>query len=145
HGDLAVADLAGARRLGDGVDDAVDLRVVDHHLDAGLGHEVDLVLGAPVDLGVPALTAEAPSLDGGETGDADLAQRLLHVLELERLDDGDDELHGDSLLRPAPTLPARRMRARCFPGVRRRFHRRYSSAPGAGSALAGTSPARLAL
>ena len=44
----------------DGVDDGVHLVVVDEDLELHLGHEVDRVLGAPVDLGVAALAAEAP-------------------------------------------------------------------------------------
>ena len=37
----------------------VDVVVVDHDLDADLGDEVDLVLGAAVDLGVALLSAVA--------------------------------------------------------------------------------------
>ena len=41
------------------LDDPVDIGVVDEDLDADLGHEGDLVLGAAVHLGVTALAAEA--------------------------------------------------------------------------------------
>src|SRR6185436_18300805 len=43
--DLAVADLAGAGGLLDGVDHALRLVLGHQHLDLHLGHEVDLVLG----------------------------------------------------------------------------------------------------
>src|SRR5205807_3487387 len=49
--DLAVADLAGAGGADDGGDRTVDLVVVEQHFQAHLGHEVDGVLGAAVDLG----------------------------------------------------------------------------------------------
>ena len=45
-----------------GVDAALDLAVLDHHLDLHLGQEVDHVLGAAVQLGVPLLAAEALDL-----------------------------------------------------------------------------------
>ena len=40
------------------------------------------------------LAAEALGLGDGDAGDADLVQRLLHLVELERLDDRFDLLHG---------------------------------------------------
>src|SRR3954454_647010 len=55
---LAVADLAGASRFEKLLDHPVDIAVGDEDLDPDLGHEVDGVLGAPVHLRVPALTAE---------------------------------------------------------------------------------------
>ena len=58
-----------------------------------LGHEVDLVLGAPIGLGVAALAAEAADLADGDAGDAGRLDGVLHVVELERFDDCGDELH----------------------------------------------------
>ena len=78
---LAVADLAGARRLDDRLHDRVGLGVVDEHLDAHLRDEVDLVLGAAVHLGVAALAPEALDLGDGEALDAVRLQRILHVVE----------------------------------------------------------------
>src|SRR5687767_10704546 len=40
---LAVADLAGLGALDDDLDDVLDVGVVDHHLDAHLGQQRDLV------------------------------------------------------------------------------------------------------
>ena len=97
--DLAVADLPRARRLHQLLGDAVDIVVVDEDLDAYLGHEVDRVFGAAVHLRVSSLTAEALDVGDREALDAHLLDRILHVIELERLDDPDDQLH-----RAAPIL-----------------------------------------
>src|SRR5450631_2666708 len=59
HEHLAVSDLAGARSALDGLDDAVDDRIVDGGFDLHLGEEVDHVLRAAVKLGVALLAAEA--------------------------------------------------------------------------------------
>ena len=67
-----------------------------HDLDFDLRQEIDHVLGAPVELGVPLLPAEALHLGDGQTGHADLRQRLAHLVELERLDDRFDFLHNTS-------------------------------------------------
>jgi hypothetical protein len=91
--DLAVADLAGARRLDDRLDRRLELAVGDHHLDLHLGQEIDDVLGAPVELGVALLPAEALHLGHGQAGDADLGERLAHFVELERLHDRFDLFH----------------------------------------------------
>src|SRR5436190_20786164 len=58
HEHLAVADLAGARRLHDRVDYAVDLVVLGHDLHLDLRHEVHLVFSPPVDLGMATLAPE---------------------------------------------------------------------------------------
>ena len=57
--DLAVADLVGAGRLDDGVHHRDHRRVVDQDLNFDLGRKRHLVLGAPVDLGMTPLAAEA--------------------------------------------------------------------------------------
>ena len=54
---FAVADLPGAGGAPDCLDDERQLGVVDRDLDLRLRHEVDLVLRAPVDLGVALLAA----------------------------------------------------------------------------------------
>src|SRR5436190_4486495 len=105
HENLAVADLAGFGRAGDRLDDAVGAIVRHHDLDLDLGQEVHGVFGAAIDLGVALLAAEALHLGDGEPGDPDLGERVAHVLELERLDDGGDQLHG-TLPRALPTLSA---------------------------------------
>ena len=57
--DLAVADLAGACRIGDGLDDLLENVIVNGQLNFRFGQEVDDVLGASIQLGVAALPAEA--------------------------------------------------------------------------------------
>src|SRR5256885_9329580 len=91
--DLAVADLAGARRLDDGIDGALDLVVRHHHLDLHFRQEIDHVLGAAVELGMALLAAEALDLGDGQAGDADFGERFAHFVELEGFDDGLDLLH----------------------------------------------------
>src|SRR5437899_9188968 len=56
--ELPVADLPRPRRFHDRVDDALDVAVVDDHLDLDLRHEVHLVLRAAVDLAVSPLAAD---------------------------------------------------------------------------------------
>src|SRR5512145_1647051 len=62
HPDLAVSDPTGLGALDDDPHDVVGVCVVDHDLDADLGHEGDVVLRAPVHLGVALLTAVAADL-----------------------------------------------------------------------------------
>ena len=99
HENLAVADAPGARGVLDRLDDIVDEAVLDHHLDLHLGQEVDHIFGAAVELGVALLAAEALHFDHGHPGHADLVQRVLDVVELERLDDRLDLLHARAPLR----------------------------------------------
>ncbi len=74
--------------------DAFDVVVVDDDLDLHLRHEVDRVLGAAVHLGVPALASESLHLGHGEALDARArVNGVLHVVDLERLDDCNDQLH----------------------------------------------------
>src|SRR5690606_16651079 len=103
--DLAVADLAGLRRLDDDVDDVLGVVLLGQDLHADLGHQVHLVLGAAVDLGVTALPAVAARLADGHALDAELLQGGLHVIELERLDDGCDEPHASTFLGAGVTGP----------------------------------------
>src|SRR5687767_244076 len=93
HPHLPVADLPGRGGLDHGVDHTGGVELADDHLDADLRHEVHLVLRPAVDLGVTPLTAEALDLADGQTGDADQLERVLDVVQLERLDDRGDQLH----------------------------------------------------
>src|SRR5262249_48374605 len=105
--DLAVADLARTRRLGDDLRDASRVIVLDEDLELHLGHEVDRVLGAAVHLRVTALTAEPLHLGHRESVYAELLDCGLDVVKLEGLDDPYDQLHAYSF---SPAL---------FPGRRR--------------------------
>src|SRR4029450_7980871 len=95
---LAVADLAGASRFDELLDHPIDITVVDEDLDPDLWNEVDRVLGAPVDLRVPALTAEPLDVGDREALHPEVLDGVLHVVDLERLDDAHDELHESSIL-----------------------------------------------
>jgi hypothetical protein len=58
---------------------------------------------------VALLAAEALDLGDGDPGNADLVQRVLHVVELDRLDDRFDFRHAVALMRsPFPLMPNRR-------------------------------------
>ena len=74
----------------------VEQVVGEHDLDLHLGQEVDDVFGAAIELGVALLAAEALGLGDGDALQADLLQRLLHFVELERLDDRFDLFHAAS-------------------------------------------------
>src|SRR6185369_11615912 len=93
HEDLAVTDAARPRRLREDADDGRRHRVVEQHLDADLRQEVDHVLRTAIELGVPLLAPESLHLRDGEALDTRLRERLLHLVELERLDDRLDLLH----------------------------------------------------
>jgi hypothetical protein len=86
------------RRGLDGLDDAVDDRVVDGRFDLHLGQEVDDVLRAAVQLGVALLAAEALDLGHRDALHADGAQGFTNFVKLERLDDGSHHLHGSSVV-----------------------------------------------
>jgi 3,4-dihydroxy 2-butanone 4-phosphate synthase/GTP cyclohydrolase II len=62
-------------------------------LDFELGQEVDHVLRSSVDFRVPFLAPKASDLTDRHPGDADLVQRVLHFVQLERLDDRLDLFH----------------------------------------------------
>jgi two-component system response regulator AtoC len=67
------------------------------------GDEVHHVGAAPVDLLAPAGAAEALHLGDGHALDADLGEGVLHLVELERLDDRFDPLHREPV--STATLP----------------------------------------
>src|SRR5688572_15887416 len=91
--DLSVADPAGAGGFGDSLDDIVDQAVLHDDLDLHLGEKVDDIFGTPIELRMPLLAAEALHLGDGDSGNARIVQRVLHVVELERLDDRFDFFH----------------------------------------------------
>src|SRR5947209_8511306 len=104
---LAVSDLPGTRGPDDRSRDSFDVRVLDEELEPELGQVVDLVLGTAVHLGVAALPAVPPGLGQRDPGDVELLQRFRHLLDLEVLDDGDDELHGCSPFASLTGTPVR--------------------------------------
>src|SRR5882724_1131817 len=91
--DLAVTDLAGLGGRNDGFDHGSHPIGRHRHLDADLRQEVHGVFGAAVDFGVSFLAAVTRDLARSHALHAERDQRVAHVLELERLDDGDDQFH----------------------------------------------------
>ena len=91
--DLAVADPPGLRRFRDRLDDIVDQAVLDDDLDLHLGQEVDDIFGPAIELRMALLPAEALHLGDGDSGNARIVKGVLHVVELERLDDRFDFFH----------------------------------------------------
>src|SRR5262249_48636918 len=90
---LAVTDLSGARRGAERLDDAFRLVGRDRDLDADFRQEVHDVFGAAINLGMALLAAITFDLGHRHAADAETVERLAHLVELERLDDRDDELH----------------------------------------------------
>ena len=109
--DLPVADAPGLRALLDRVEHVVHELVGHDDLDLHLRHEVDDVRRAPVDLFLAAGATEALHLGDGHALHADLGEGVLHLVELERLDDGFDLLHASSRARRADGNPPRRSHA----------------------------------
>jgi hypothetical protein len=108
HKHLAVTDLAGARRLDDGVHAAVYIFVLDHHFHLDFGQKVNHVLGTPVQLGVAFLTAKTFDFGHGQACHAAFGQGFTHLFQFERFDDGGDLLHGKSPLKMFKTHPQAR-------------------------------------
>ena len=91
--DLAVADLAGLGRGGDGFDDFVDLVGSDCDLNLELRQEAHGVFGAAIDFGVPLLTPVSLDLSDGHAVHPDRGQGVTDLVELEWLYDGHDDFH----------------------------------------------------
>src|SRR5690606_7974347 len=96
HEDLPVADLSGIGGSLDGLDRLLEELRPDGGLDLHFGEEIDDVLGAPIELGVAFLPPEALHLGHRDALHADARERLAHLVELERLDDCTDQVHGAS-------------------------------------------------
>src|ERR1700730_3677946 len=91
--DPSVADLAGARRLDDRLDGVVGDVVLDDDLELHFREQVDVVLLAPIDGGMALLLAVSPDLGDGHAADAQLLQRIAHLIDFVRPDDTLDQLH----------------------------------------------------
>src|SRR5262249_28580956 len=91
--DLAVADLSGTGRVLDGLDGAFDDVVGQGGFDLHFRQKVDHVFGAPIELRVSLLPAEAFDFGDGDALYANAGQSFALLVKLERLDDGCDEFH----------------------------------------------------
>src|SRR5438309_6995981 len=93
HEDLPVADVAGLGRGRHDLGHLVHELVGHDDFDLDLREEIDRVLTAPVQLCVALLPAEAAHLGDGHADHADAGERLLDIVQFERLDDRLDLLH----------------------------------------------------
>jgi len=91
--DFAISYLPGFRSTDDGLHHLIDQLILDGDLDAGLRHEVDDVLGTPVQFSVPALPAKSLDLCHSHAGDPDFGQGSAHVIQLEGFDDRGNQFH----------------------------------------------------
>src|SRR5262245_11421130 len=96
--DFAVADLPGLGRVANGLDDPLGLGIIDHELDSDLRQQINRVFGAAIDLRVALLAAVAFGFDNRNALQADAPECFAHVVELEWLDDGNDQLHRPRLV-----------------------------------------------
>ena len=74
--------------------DPVDKRSGNRNFDLHLWNEVNGVLGATINFGMPLLLAEPLDLGDGHSGDPHPRQRVPHFVEFERLNNCDDEFQG---------------------------------------------------
>lgn len=84
--------LAGVRHRDDRAITAPDTLSRTADFDSDFGNEVHGVIGAAVNLGLPRLPTKALHLIDDHSFDPGTNKRTFHVLELEWLDDGGDEL-----------------------------------------------------
>src|ERR1700682_6202209 len=91
--DFSVADLAGLGCSGDRSDHLLHLVGGDRDLDLQLRQKVHGVFSAPINFRVPLLSSVAFDLGNGQPVNADAGEGVSHLLQLERLDDGHDDLH----------------------------------------------------
>src|SRR6185437_1406874 len=93
---LPVTDLSSLGGFDDDFDDVVGVVVIDQYFHANLRHQIDLVFGASIDLGVPPLPAVTACLAHGHAGHTEALEGDLHVVQFERFDDRGDELHAST-------------------------------------------------
>ena len=93
HEDLAIANLAGARRLDYGLDRGLHGFIVNNYFNLDFGQEIHDVFGTAIKLGVAFLPSETLHLGDGKAGHPHVRQRLANFVEFEGLDDGFDLLH----------------------------------------------------
>src|SRR5882757_7750019 len=92
--DLAVADLAGFCRGGDGFDGFVDLIRGDSDLDLDLGQEAHSIFGAAIDFRMALLPAISLDFRHRQTMNANGGQGVTDFFEFEWLDDRHNNFHG---------------------------------------------------
>src|SRR5437870_10149496 len=126
--DLAVADPSRAGALDYGIDGLGDVLVGHQHGDLHLGKEVDDVLRPTVELRVALLAAEALHLAHGQALHPHVGEPLLHLVELEGLDDRVDPFHWASSLKQNANHGGASAKGRPGPGRGSTHARSLSSA-----------------
>src|SRR5689334_619738 len=91
--DLAVADLAGFCRGGDGIDGLVDLLGGDREFDLDLGQETEGVFGAAIGFRMNLLPGVSFGFRNREIVDVNGGQGVPDLYELEWLVDGYNDFH----------------------------------------------------
>src|SRR5690606_15378613 len=86
--DFSVADPSGLRGGCDRFDDGLGLCIGDHHFKPDLGQEIDDILGTAIEFGMALLAAKPLGFGNRDARHPDLVERLLDLVQLERLDDG---------------------------------------------------------
>ena len=92
--DLTVTDLAGMCCLENGINGILNGIIGDNDFNLHLGQEIDDILCTAIQLGMPFLAAKTFNFSDGKALNANLGQRLTHLVELERFDHGFDFFHG---------------------------------------------------
>src|ERR1700724_4872915 len=93
HKYLPVPDLPSLRGRSDGLDGVVDQLARHRYLDLDLRQEGHCVFGPPIELAMAPLAPISLDLGHCHSRDADRIESIADVLELKRLDDGNDDLH----------------------------------------------------
>src|SRR3954454_2625686 len=96
--DFAVAELAGLRRLHDGVNRLVYHLQRQRHFDLHLRQKIDLVLAAAIGFGVALLAPKAADFGDRQAINADFLQGVLDGVEQVRADDRFYLLHTASFI-----------------------------------------------
>jgi hypothetical protein len=91
--DLSVADLSGPGGVQDGLLGLFYQGIGEHHLDLGLGNEIDAVLTATVDLGMALLPSVSADLEHRHALDTNFLQRSFYRVQLGILYDCFDLRH----------------------------------------------------
>lgn len=84
------------RRLLNGVDNLIDQIVGHGGFHSQLGKKIHGVFRTAIKFGMAFLTPETFDFRDGQALNADCLKSHPHFVQLEGLDDGDDEFHGDS-------------------------------------------------
>src|SRR5579859_657371 len=93
HENLAIADLSSAGARGDHLNRLLGDVGRDRDLDPQFREKIHHIFGAAIDFGVALLAAVTLDLGDGHAVHADGGQRLPDLVQLERFDNGDNELH----------------------------------------------------